>query len=354
LRENFVVRCNKCILPHGFPNLHFDENGTCSFCSAGVGIARARPGLPTSITEARKIILALSGGRDSCYGLDFLTRNTHAEIIAFTYDWPLVHSRARRNASRMVSVLEIEHVLRAPNSFQHLKFIRKVVNAISKHPDARVIPLLLAPDKFFFSEAEKVRAKYGADVIVFCAGNDLEFTAFKSGVAGAQTTRPEEMLEMSRLESVKFLFSLFSCYLQNPRLFLAGIRIPVLAFLTTYLFRPKIEYLFQYIDWDESQIEKVLADFGWEGPKNPSSRDSWRSGDGTVTFYNYLYFQLLGFNERTTHLSNKIRAGLISREDALKLEELNNSPDIEGLREYAAQIGFQLDEFLREFNGHLN
>ncbi len=76
----------------------------------------------------------------------------------------------------------------------------------------------------------------------------------------------------------------------------------------------------------------------------------WRSGDGTADFYNYLYFELLGYDERTANMSNRVRSGLMSRDEALKTDSENKNPNISGLREYAALVGFQLDAFLREFN----
>jgi glucosamine--fructose-6-phosphate aminotransferase (isomerizing) len=339
-----------CILPGHFPGISFNDNGECNFCEKNIGVPVRRSGLPPQIKNAERIIVALSGGRDSCYGLDYLSRNTHAELIAFTYDWPLVNSRARRNASRMVESLGVEHVLRAPDSFNQLKFIRRIIFAIAQKPDASVIPLLLAPDKFFFLEASRVAKKYNTDTIVFCAGSDLEFTSFKSGIAGAVSTKPNEMLELSKFQSIKLLYSFGISYLKNPRLFFAGLTLPYSAFILTYFNRPKIEYLFQHIDWNEDEIEKVLEKYEWEGPSSTTTTNRWRSGDGTADFYNYLYFELLGYDERTANLSNRIRAGLISREKALLQDEMNKQPNLVGLKEYATTVGFQLDEFLRSFN----
>jgi hypothetical protein len=281
-----------CILPSNFPGISFNDSGVCNFCKKNIGVPAKRSGLPPNIKNAERIIVALSGGRDSCYGLDYLSKNTNAELIAFTYDWPLVNSRARRNASRMVQRLGIEHVLRVPDSFKQLKFIRRIISAIAKRPDANVIPLLLAPDKFFFLEASRVAKKYKTDTIVFCAGSDLEFTSFKSGIAGAVSTKPSEMLELSKFQSIKLLYSFGTSYVKNPRLFFAGLRLPFSAFILTYFTRPKIEYLFQHIDWNEEEIENVINQYGWEGPKTTSTMNRWRSGDGTADFYNYLYFEL--------------------------------------------------------------
>jgi hypothetical protein len=79
----------------------------------------------------------------------------------------------------------------------------------------------------------------------------------------------------------------------------------------------------------------------------------WRSGDGTADFYNYLYFELLGFDERTANLSNRVRSGLMPRDEALRIDSENKNPNIKGLQEYSALVGFQLDAFLREFNKNL-
>jgi hypothetical protein len=249
----------------------------------------------------------------------------------------------------MVASLGIEHILRVPDSFKHLRFIRRIIYAISRKPNASVIPLLLAPDKFFFVEAAGVAKKYNADMIVFCAGNDLEFTSFKSGISGAVTKKSNEMLELSKFQSIKLLFSFGLNYVRNPRLFFAGLTLPFLAFVQTYFVRPKIEYLFQHIDWDEDEIEKVLADYEWEGPESSHQINRWRSGDGTSDFYNYLYFKLLGYDERTVNLSNRVRSKLITREEALLVDAENKSPNILSLQEYAATVGFQLDDFLRNF-----
>jgi glucosamine--fructose-6-phosphate aminotransferase (isomerizing) len=345
-----VNRCTKCILTENFPGIFFNQEGVCSYCEKGIGIPGKRSGLSPQLKNAKRIVVALSGGRDSCYGLDYLSRNSTAELIAFTYDWPLVNSSARRNASRMVQKLGIEHVLRVPDSFKQLQFIRRIVYAISKKPDANVIPLLLAPDKFFFLEAARVAKKYNAEKIVFCAGNDLEFTSFKSGIAGAFSTRQSEMLQLSKLQAIKLFYSIGLSYIKNPWLFLAGIKLPFLAFVQTYFTRPKIEYLFHHIDWEEDEIEKVLRKYDWEGARFGSQTNRWRSGDGSADFYNYIYHSLLGYDERTANLANKIRAGLVNREEALILDDENSRPNLEGLVEYAATVGFQLDDFLRNFN----
>jgi glucosamine--fructose-6-phosphate aminotransferase (isomerizing) len=305
--------------------------------------------LPSEIMNSKKIIVGLSGGKDSTYGLMYLSQILKNEIIAFTYEWPMVNQIARQNASRVVKLLGIEHVVRAPNTFKQLRFIRRIVYAISKSPDSRAIPLLLAPDKFFFSHAIKVASKYKADAIVFCSGNELEYTDFKSLLLGATSSNPQEMLRVSKFSIFYMVIASFSMYLKNPRLILAGLYIPFITFFQTYVRKRKIINLFNYIDWDEKIINEKLTNIWYNDVGAPSDID-WRAGDGSADFYNYLYRSLLGFDERTCNLSNRVRAGLMNRSVALEIDKNFSEPNYNKLDKYASKVGFNLDEFILNWN----
>ena len=50
--------------------------------------------------------------------------------------------------------------------------------------------------------------------------------------------------------------------------------------------------------WDENEINKTLInDYEWE--LAPDTTTTWRIGDGTAAFYNYVY-KLAGFTEHDT------------------------------------------------------
>ena len=53
----------------------------------------------------------MSGGRDSCYGLHIVAKELKLKPITFTYDWGLVTVLARRNISRMCSILNVENII---------------------------------------------------------------------------------------------------------------------------------------------------------------------------------------------------------------------------------------------------
>ena len=76
-------------------------------------------------------------------------------------------------------------------------------------------------------------------------------------------------------------------------------------------------HMFDYWKWDEAEIDDTLRDYNWETAVDTES--TWRIGDGTAAFYNYVYQTIAGFTEHDTFRSNQIREGMITREQALKL-----------------------------------
>ena len=72
--------------------------------------------------------------------------------------------------------------------------------------------------------------------------------------------------------------------------------------------------------WDENEIvNTIINEYGWE--TSPETDTTWRIGDATAAFYNYIYYRIAGFTEHDTFRSNQIREGQITREQAIKFVE---------------------------------
>lgn len=76
--------------------------------------------------------------------------------------------------------------------------------------------------------------------------------------------------------------------------------------------------------WREQEIDSTLSGYGWE--LAPDTTTTWRIGDGTAAFHNYAYARVAEFTEHDTFRSNRIREGLMAREDALSLVGAENQP----------------------------
>jgi hypothetical protein len=80
------------------------------------------------------------------------------------------------------------------------------------------------------------------------------------------------------------------------------------------------------------------------------TKSSWRIGDGTAAFYNYIYYTVAGFSEHDTFRSNQIREGLIDREKALELVYDENKPRYENIRWYLDTLYLNYSEVISIVN----
>ena len=351
-----LVRCTKCILPHTFPLISFDKAGVCNFCrDAQEQAIRKEEPLEQQLAPFRRpdgspdCIVALSGGRDSCYGLHVLKNDLGMNPIAYTYDWAMVTDEARRNCSRMCSALGIEHIIRSADIKIKRRNIKLNVEAWLHRPALGMIPLFMAGDKQFFHYANQVSKETKIPLVIFCGGNDLEITRFKSGFCGVKDKSEGTMVGLSHLGKLPLFAYYTKQVLRNPRYLNRSLWDTLFAFYSTYIERRNFLYLYRHLEWDESKINSTLKDiYGWESAEKVET--TWRIGDGTASFYNYIYHTVAGFSEHDTFRSNQIRAGLISRERALQLVESENLPRYDGMEEYARLVGFSLEDALVTIN----
>jgi hypothetical protein len=115
-------------------------------------------------------------------------------------------------------------------------------------------------------------------------------------------------------------------------------------------FRQQQDYfhVFDFLRWDESEVEKTLDSYEWE--RAPDTRASWRIGDGTAAFYNYVYFTCAGFTEHDTFRSNQIREGDISRKEALNLVKAENQPRYQNIKWYLDTVGVDFTRAIAAIN----
>ena len=108
-------------------------------------------------------------------------------------------------------------------------------------------------------------------------------------------------------------------------------------------------HIFDYWEWDESTINNTLInEYDWETAIDTST--TWRIGDGTAGFYNYVYYTVAGFTEHDTFRSNQIREGIITREQALDLVANENRPRYQNIRWYLDTLDMSFEEVIKKVN----
>jgi hypothetical protein len=107
--------------------------------------------------------------------------------------------------------------------------------------------------------------------------------------------------------------------------------------------------LFDYVKWDEEIVENILIEkYQWE--LSPDTTTTWRIGDGTAAFYNYIYYTVCGFSEFDTFRSNQIREGALDRMEALNFVNQENKPRIESFKWYCDTIGVDSEMAVKTIN----
>lgn len=346
-------RCARCILPETMPFIEFDGQGVCNYCRgykklelkgmeallAAVASHRRRGGGPDCL-------VAFSGGRDSSYGIHFVKTVLKMNPVAYTYDWGMVTDLARRNQMRLCGKLGIEHILVSADIAGKRANIRRNVTAWLRRPDLGTVPLFMAGDKQYFYHANRVGRETGCNLIFLCE-NLLETTLFKSGFCGVRPRHGSaHTYTLSRLDQIKMSAYYLRQCAANPALINASIFDTLGAFAAYYFMPHHYLNLYQYIRWDEQAIADTLGGaYHWELAGDTTS--TWRIGDGTASFYNYIYYTMGGFSEHDTFRSNQIREGMLTRAEALALAERDNQPRPESMQWYCDTIGVDFEGAVR-------
>ncbi len=354
-RRREIRRCTRCILPETFPMIEFDEQGVCNICREyQPAEIKGREALEALVAPYRSrdsspdCIVALSGGRDSSYLLHYVKKELGLNPVAYSYDWGMVTDLARRNQSRLTGKLGVEHIIISADIKQKRKNIQRNVNAWLRRPSLGMIPLFMAGDKQYFYHLEQLRRQFGVK-LAFLGGNPLEKTGFKTGFAGVRENAGGRTYDISALRKLQIALYYAGQFIQNPAYLNRSLLDTLHAFYSSYVMRHDFVWLFRYIRWDEDEIDRVLREeYDWEVAADTDT--TWRIGDGTAAFYNYIYYTVAGFTENDALRSNQIREGMLTREEAMKIVVRDNKPRYDAMREYAYLVGFDLDEALYVIN----
>ncbi|MEO8209862.1 MAG: hypothetical protein ABI840_04845 [bacterium] len=352
-----LKKCSKCILPETFPFISFDEKGVCSYCNDYSAIQFKGAESFRKLTETYRskdsspdCLIPFSGGRDSSFAMHYIKKELGMNPIAYSYDWGMLTDLARRNQSRMCGKLGVEHILVSADIRQKRKNIRNNVSAWLKHPHLGTIPLFMAGDKdyFFYNHLIKKQNKIELSVM---GENPYERTGFKTGFAGVKQKVGATMsYSLSLNEKLKILFFYSKEFILSPGFINASLYDTLRAFASYYIYPHDYVNIFEYLPWEEKSIETLLINqYDWE--TDPGTITTWRIGDGTAAFYNYIYYMVAGFTENDTFRSNQIREGLITRGNALQRSQEENIPRWESLKWYCGTIGIDFESTIKTING---
>jgi hypothetical protein len=355
-RKHNLRRCTKCLLTETMPFINFDSDGVCNYCRNYKPRNKPRPieeifklVEPYRRKNGNDCIVPFSGGRDSCYGLHLIVKELQMKPVTYTYDWGMVTDLGRRNISRMCAELGVENIIVADDITKKREYIAKNLRAWLKSPHLGMISILTAGDKHFFRHIETIKKQTGISLNLWGI-NPLEVTHFKAGFLGVPPDFEEKRVySHGAMKQLRYQFLRLKAMLASPGYFNSSLW-DTLSGEYYRSFTKKTDYyhVFDYWRWDEKQIDDTLALYDWE--KAPDTKTTWRIGDGTAAFYNYVYYTVAGFTEHDTFRSNQIREGDLTRAEALEMVEDENSPRYPNIKWYLDAVGVDFKEAINVVN----
>lgn len=351
-------RCSKCVLPDTMPFISFDERGVCNYCNNWE--IRNEPKPKSQLLDlvapyrrkgdAADCLVPFSGGRDSCYGLHLIVKELDLKPITYTYDWGMLTDLGRRNISRVSAKLGVENIIVAADIQKKRENIAKNLRAWLKSPNLGMVNIFTAGDKHFFQHIETVKRQTGIALNLW-SFNPLEVTHFKAGFLGEPPDfDTRRVYSHNVLKQFHYQYLRFRAMLKNPSYFNMSIWDTLSGeYYRSFTEKRDYYHVFDYWHWDEHLIEKtLLEEYDWE--LAPDTKATWRIGDGTAAFYNYIYHTVAGFSEHDTFRSNQIREREITREEALRLVTDENRPRYQNIRWYLDILGFDFDSTIKVIN----
>ncbi len=352
-----VTRCSRCVLPETMPYIRFDADGVCNYCLSYKVRTKSKSikELEALVESYRRasgpdVIIPFSGGRDSSFGLHLVVRELGMKPITFTYDWGMITDLGRRNSSRMSAKLGVENIIVAADIVQKRKNISMNLKAWLAKPNLGMVSILTAGDKHFFKYADTVKKQTGVSLNLWGI-NPLEVTHFKSGFLGLPPDFEETRVYTSGIaKQLKYQSKRFGAMLESPGYFNSSLADTISGeYYRSFSKKTDYFHIFDYWRWDEKEINSVLLnEYEWETATDTST--TWRIGDGTAGFYNYVYHTVAGLTEHDTLRSNQIREGQLTRDEALELIADENQPRYENIKWYLDSLGFDFVEVIKTVN----
>lgn len=349
-------RCTRCVLPETMPFIRFDDEGVCNYCHNYKSRNKPKPKEelfklvePYRRTEGHDCIVPFSGGRDSCYGLHLIVEELKMKPITYTYDWGMVTDLGRRNISRMCAEMGVENIIVAADITKKRENIARNLRAWLKSPDLGMISILTAGDKHFFRHVETIKRQTGINLNLWGV-NPLEVTHFKAGFLGVPPDFEEDKVYISSAsKQLRYQRLRLKAMMKSPGYFNSSLWDTLSGeYYRSFLKKEDYFHIFDYWLWDEKTVDQTLAMYDWE--LAPDTNTTWRIGDGTAAFYNYIYYTVAGFTEHDTFRSNQIREGQMTRKEALTLVEDENRPRYPNIKWYLDAVGMDFESTIRTVN----
>lgn len=336
--------CARCCMPETSEGTTFDELGICRACQSSeqkmrINWAERERQLRQILERTRRsggshydCLVPISGGKDSAFQLHVLVKQYGMKPLACTFSHRWFTETGQYNLWNILEKLGVDHILFSPSQELVHRLAKKSLYAIGDpcwhcHAGVGAFPLQTA-------------VRYNIPLVVWGesvaeAGNKATYedgVTFDESYYRVVSMKVDaaEMMdgEITEKDLAPFLFP------SREELERVGVRG---IFLGDYLF------------WDaERQVEFLKAAYGWREDNVEGTYKGYKSVECRMAgVHDYAKFVKRGFGRATDHVSQDVRAGLLTREEGFELIK-KFDPRRPGQLDYYLQItGLSEEEFMR-------
>lgn len=300
-------------------------------------------------------VVGVSGGRDSTYLLYLLTQKHHLRCLAVYHRTPFTSDTVDRNIRRIAKKLGVDFKEIQLSKEYHKRICREMILLWKKNPQSILINMACAPCKLLNRESCKITSKHNVPTIIY-GGNIYEAVQIAAGTSKKQVLKGDSATAFSVGNKIKSMFSLVwngvKLLVQSP----AMLKYLILGFKSSIMYinphtfflslrYPKIKAIDYFFggQWDEAHCEKVLQELGWERPDGCNS--SWKADCCFAEIKNVLFQKTIGITYAEAFFSNMIRAGVLTREEALKRLQTEGKISTQRLEETRDILKLDMDLF---------
>ncbi len=325
------MRCSKCLLPDSLPGSNFNAKNECSWCQTGFPHYEPKGSQPLikflndnqSTQDSADCLVGLSGGKDSSYTLYKLVKEYGMKAEAFTYIHEGTTGFSVENAKNICRQLGVKHHIVSLKNEAHLKSFTDYYKAWTDNPTTISAGMTCVACKHLHLLGSQIAVKRNIPMIVW-SSSPLEYSPFLAiKVEGSKDApfKRKGMLSSSLLmlkqaaKSPKFTQG----FIRNLHTSVMGCLavFPTSAYLKWRYPSVKTLMFYDYENWNPKLIKAEISEkLNWRVPTDV--REDWHSDCLFNVFKEYMFQKMLGVSYSDAFLSNQIRYGLMSREEAMQ------------------------------------
>ncbi len=309
--------CGRCVMPERPPAITLDTDGVCNLCRQHerlrVEVGRSRGHLETDFVRLLKkhrgkgqydALVMCSGGKDSTSALLYMVRRYKLRVLAFTFDHGFETDEALGNVRRAVEKLGVDFMT-FRSIWMHDMFSRIL------HTGSRAVICHLC-SIWYMNLTFELAARFRIPIIIagWTKGQSTDNEMMSK--CACNITAPE-FADMGRA-TMDFLDSLKGDpkYGDFPRSMEEVLRRAKKRFKSIVL----SPHWFLPIEVDD-YVDTIMRELEWDYPKLSYPAKSTNCALNFISVYNSMRYY--GYTHYHVEMSKQIRAGLMTRDEALEL-----------------------------------